>query len=121
MKGDGDSECCAICGRALSSGGAFCHFYPEGRPVAFCSPRCAEVFLRGPERCAVAPERDLVEELVEELRWTWGHGVHGASALTRGEHEIASRAEPGSNGGARLPAQPTIPNLVSHENRSCAY
>lgn len=41
-------ETCAGCGRVAEGGRPFCHFYPDGRIISFCSPACAETFLELP-------------------------------------------------------------------------
>ena len=66
-----DTETCAICRGNAAGSHAYCHFYVEGRRIALCSPACAEEFLRGPARPGNgnAP-RDVIEEMVEDLRWT---------------------------------------------------
>lgn len=50
-----DREVCAVCGRdERAAGHWFCHFYPAGRPVALCSPVCAEVYLARPDKWRIS-------------------------------------------------------------------
>jgi hypothetical protein len=114
-------ECCADCGRDFTNTGVFCRFYLEGSRVSLCNPACATSFLRRAEPCAAAPEGDLIAELVEEWRWTWGHKLRPVWARATADKRFANGAEPAASERARVVSQLKLSDLLSHENRSCAY
>ena len=66
------TEHCAVCDADTGEGGAFCHFYPEGRRVALCRPTCAEQFMRGSKQANGGNgPRDVLEELAQEKSWSF--------------------------------------------------
>jgi hypothetical protein len=63
------AERCAICGREISDGRRSCRFYPAGRPVAFCRPECAEIYLTGARNAKDGPAEGVMEGPVQERAW----------------------------------------------------
>ena len=51
-RGDGAPLYCYCCEREIPGGNWFARFPAEGRLIAFCRPRCLEVFLERREQCA---------------------------------------------------------------------
>jgi hypothetical protein len=65
------TEHCAVCDADTGEGGAFCHFYPEGRRVALCGPTCAEHFMRGGSLPMGDAPREFLKELAQKSAWSF--------------------------------------------------
>jgi hypothetical protein len=64
-------ERCEICGAECRESRTFCHFYTDGRKINLCGSMCAERYLHGPDqRRAGDTQRDFLNELAEERRWS---------------------------------------------------
>ena len=62
---------CRICGREAVIESGFCRIYQSGIRLALCSPECVEDFLRNRDHhTEAAVQLDLLDELIEEKRWT---------------------------------------------------
>ena len=112
---------CAVCAGALADRGRFCCFYLAGASVSLCGPQCAREYLRGPARSTAPRDEDLIREMVEEWRWTWGHGLRAEAPAANVEQYFASHAESASPENTKVVPQPKLSAPLSHENGACAY